>query len=90
MVHQQGGDVAVVDLLGHVDLHAVHHTVWAAVEDDALHIGQGLQLGQGDVMGVNLGVHSQGANLPGDLGVLLAAQVQYNNHILLHLILIVF
>ena len=84
VVHQQGGDVAVVNLLGHVDGSSVHHTVGAAVEDDALHVGQSFQLRQGDIVGVYLRIDPQGADLTGDFGVLLAAQVQYDDHILFH------
>ena len=74
----------VVDLLGHVDHFPVHDAVGAAVEDDALHIGQGVQLGAGDVMGVNFAIYAQSTDLSGQAGVFFAAQIQDHDHILFH------
>ena len=76
MVHQQGGDVTVINLLEHINLNAVHHPVGSAVQNDALHVGQGLQLLHGDVVGMNLAVYAQGADVPGKDRVLGAAQVK--------------
>ena len=84
MVHQEGGDITVVNLLRHINLNPVHHMVGAAVEDDALYVGQGLQLGQCNVVGVDFGVDPQRADLPGNFRVFLTAQVQYYNHVLFH------
>ncbi len=88
VVNGPEGQAAAVDGGGGVDLHAVHHPVDAAVEDDALHIGQSRQLGGGDVVGMNFGIDAHGADLTGKAGVFFTAQVQNQNHVLLHRILL--
>ena len=58
VVGQQHGHRSIVDLLGGVDLHTVHHAVGAAVQDDAFHVGQSGKLIGGDVVGVDLTVNA--------------------------------
>ena len=58
VVYQKDGHGCVINLLGHVDLYPVHDPVGAAVEDDALHVGQGVQLGAGDVVGMDFAVYA--------------------------------
>ena len=84
MVYQQRRDIAVVDVLGHVNLHTIHHPVGAPVQDDTLDIGQGSQLGQRDVVGVYLTVHAKGTDFTGQSRIFLTAQIQNDDHILFH------
>ena len=84
VICQKDRDAAVINFLCCVDLHAIHQTVGAAVEDDALHIGQRLQLLQRNIVRMNLAVDAQSPNLTGQAGILLAAQIQNQNHILPH------
>ena len=86
MIHRQHGDAAAVKLRGDVHGDAVHHTVFSAVENHALHIGQRLQLLCRNIMGIDFAVYAQLANGPGQSGVLRAAQIQNDNHILLHIL----
>ena len=81
---QQHWDGAVVNVIPGVDLHAVHHAVGAAIEDDAPDVGEGLQLFQGDVVGVDFAVYPQGPDFPGQAGIFLAAKVEDEYHILFH------
>ena len=48
----------------------VHHTVGAAVEDDALHVGERVELLQGNVVGMDLAVHAKRPDLSGQPRVL--------------------
>ena len=84
VIGQQDRNRGIVDLFGDVDLHAVHHAVGAAVENDALHVGERGQLLRRDVMGMDLTVHAKGTDLPGQSRVLLTAQIQNDDHVLLH------
>ena len=81
---QQHRDGAVVNVIPGVDLHAVHHAVGAAFEDDAPDVGEGLQLFRGDVVGVDFAVYPQGPDFPGQAGIFLAAKVEDEYHILFH------
>ena len=84
MVSQQHGHGSIINLLSGVDLHAVHHAVGAAVQDDALHVRQSGKLVSGDVVGMDLAVNAQRTDLTGQAGILLTAQIKYQNHVLLH------
>ena len=80
----QKRQAAAIDIAARVDLHTVHHMVGAAVQNNPLYIGQRIQLRQCNIVGIDLTVHSQRANLPGKTRVFLAAQVQNHDHVLLH------
>ena len=84
MVGAQYRQTGAIDCLTGVNLHAIYYAVGTAVEDDALYTGQRRQLGSGNVVGMNLGVYAQAADLAGNLRILLTAQIQNQNHILLH------
>ena len=84
MIRRNHRNAQRVQLGRHVDILAVHIAVPAAVEDDSAHIRQRLQRLGRDVMRVNFGVNAQRANLAGQLRVLLASQVEDDDHILLH------
>ena len=86
MIQQHHRHRQIVHIGGHVNLHTVHHTVGAAVQDHALYIGQCFQFFPADVMGMDLAVHAQGADLAGQAGIFLAAQVQDYDHILFHIV----
>ena len=84
MVHQQHRNRRIIDLFCSVDLHAIYNTVGAAVQDNTLHIRQSSQLCCSDVMGIDLAVNTQSPDLTGQAGVLITAQIQNQNHVLLH------
>ena len=84
MISQMHRQAAVIDLLADVDGDAVHHTVHTAVQNDALDIGQRLQLLQRNIMGMDLTVDAQGADFSRESGVFITAQVENDDHILLH------
>ena len=75
---------AQIDGIAGVDLHAVHHAVGAAVEDDALDARHGFQLLFGKVVGINFAVNAQRTDLTSQAGIFLAAQIQNQDAILLH------
>ena len=84
VIGQEHGNIVIVDVLGNVNLNAVYHSVRTTVENNALHIGESLELFQGNVVGMDLAVNAKSTDLSGQTGIFLAAQVQYKDHVLLH------
>ena len=76
IIHGNHGIAQLINLRAHLHCLSVHDAVLAAVQNDALYIGQGLQLLHGDVVGMDLAVYAQGADVPGKDRVLGAAQVK--------------
>ena len=84
VVGQKDWHLIIIDLLGRVDLHSVHDPVGPAVQDDAFYIGKRLELLQRDVVGMDLTVDPQRADLAGQTRILLTTQIQNNDHVLPH------
>ena len=84
MVDREDGEAEVVERRIDVHVHTVHAAILAAEEHDALHVRQRPELRGRDVVGVDLRVNAHGPDLTGHAGILLTAQVQNQNHILLH------
>ena len=86
MVSRHHRKTSLIYLRQYVYGNAVHHMVGAAVDDDTLYIGQRLQFPCRNIMGINLAVNPHLPDVPGQLGVLRASQIQNHYHILFHLL----
>jgi len=84
VVNRDNGQAAIKDSGVDIDADAVNYAVHAAIEDNAAYAGKGLQLFGGDVMGIDLTVNAQFADLAGNAGILSAAQVKDSYHALNH------
>ena len=86
VIHRQHGHVQRVDRLGCVDGNAVHDAVLTAVEDDAADVRNRIPLRCREVVGMDFTVHAQRADLTRDFRVFLAAEVENENDVLLHVL----
>ena len=86
MVSRHHRKTSLIYLRQYVYGNAVHHMVGTAVDDDTLYIGQRLQFPCRNIMGINLAVNPHLPDVPGQLGILRASQIQNHYHILFHLL----
>ena len=82
------GDPCFVNLGKHVNIHSVNYMVGTAIDNDTLYIGQCCQLGGCDIVRVNFTIYTQSTNGSGKHGVFGASQIQDNNHILFHSVML--
>ena len=88
VVHAEDGQAKVVDGGVHFHRRAVHDAVLAAVQNDAGDARQRLEGRGGDVVGMDLAVHAQRADIARDLGALGAAEVKDGDHVVGHRLLL--
>ena len=84
MADGQHRQAAGVNFWRNVDGNAVHNAVRPAVEDHAPDVWQGGKLCRRDIVGINFTVYAQRADGAGGSGIFCAAEVQDDDHILLH------
>ena len=77
-------EACLINFGQHINLHAINHIILTTVNNHTLNTGQSLQLLGGDVVGVNLAIHTQRTDSPCKHRIVVAAKVQYYNHILFH------
>ena len=84
VVHAENGQTKIVDSGIDLNGRAIDDAILAAVQNDAGNARQRLEGRWGDVVGMDLAVHAQGANLARDLGALGAAEVKDGDHVVDH------
>ena len=84
MIDRQNRHVQRVHGICRIDGLAIHNAVHAAVENHAANIRNSRQFRRLDIVGMNFAVYAQRANFAGDFRVFFAAQVEYQNDVLLH------
>ena len=85
MACRHNREPCLVDFSIYIYLNSVYDIVRTSVYNDAFYVRQCLQFLCGNVVGVNLAVYTQCTDGSGYHCVLVASQVQNNNHVLFHI-----